>query len=229
MLIAIHQPNFFPWMGFFDKIRRANTLVFLDAASYPRSGSGGMGSWCNRVRLNVQGEPRWITCPVKRAPLGVPINKILIDDGQSWQAKMLRTLESNYRKAPRYLDAMAVLEPLITSSETNLAAYNISAVTAIAANLGLKRRFLLQSDLGCGGKATELLASLVQAAGGHAYLAGGGAEGYQVDNVFRERDIEVVYQRFTPRPYGASGNFIEGLSIIDYLMHDGRPLDVFME
>ena len=228
-LTAIHQPNFFPWMGYFDKIRRADSFVFLDAVDYPRSGSGGMGSWCNRVRLNIQAEAKWITCPVRRVSLGAPINQVWIDDDQPWRSKLLRTLDANYRKAPRYAESMAVLQPLIQLPQTNLATFNITVIKAIAAELGLKTRFLLQSDLPSEGKATELLTALVRAAGGNAYLAGGGAGGYQQDALFSEQGIELVYQEFAPRAYGDETRFIAGLSIIDYLMHDGRPLDAFME
>ncbi|BCB21372.1 WbqC family protein [Bosea sp. ANAM02] len=224
VLVAIHQPNFFPWLGYFDKIRRADTFIFLDAVDYPRSGSGGMGSWTNRVRLNIQGQARWITCPLKRVDLGTPIGKVLIDDGQPWRPKLLRTLEANYRKAPRYAAAMALIEPLLGTPENNLAAFNISAIETIAVALKLKTRFVLQSSLESAGKATELLASLVNAAGGDAYLAGGGASGYQEDEVFSAHGLELVYQGFVPRPYGDADRFIPGLSVIDYLMFDGRPL-----
>jgi len=224
-LVAIHQPNFFPWMGYFDKIRRADVFVMLDAVDYPRSGSGGMGSWTNRVRLSIQGEARWITCPVKRASLGAPINAIAIDDDQPWRAKLLRTLDANYRKAARYGEAMALLESLIGSPDNNLAAFNIAAIRAIADRLGAKTRFVLQSSLPGEGKATDLLISLVKDAGGQAYLAGGGAGGYQQDDAFAAAGLGLVYQGFVPRPYGDESRFIAGLSIIDYLMHDGRPLD----
>jgi hypothetical protein len=223
-LVAIHQPNFFPWLGYFDKIRRADIFIFLDAVDYPRSGSGGMGSWTNRVRLNVQKEAKWVTCPVKRAALGVPINRIQIDDQQPWRPKLLRTLEANYRRAPRYSEAMAVLEPLISSTTANLAAFNITAIKTIAGVLGLTARFLCQSDLSAEGTSTELLASLVHAAGGDSYLAGGGAAGYQQDDVFSRRNIGVVYQGFSPQPYGEENQFLPGLSVIDYLMHDGQRL-----
>lgn len=223
-LVAIHQPNFFPWMGYFDKIRRADAFIFLDEVDYPRSGSGGMGSWCNRVRLNIQGQAQWVTCPLKRAALGVPINQITIDDSQPWRTKLLRTLESNYRRAPRYSEAMALLQPLIQAPVTNLAAFNIAAIKAIATALGLRTRFFHQSVLPAEGRATELLTSLVRAAGGSAYLAGGGAAGYQEDELFKQQGLALVYQDFAASPYGDPSRFVPGLSVIDYLMQDGRML-----
>lgn len=165
-LVAIHQPNFFPWLGYFDKIRRADTFVFLDAVDYPRSGSGGMGSWCNRVRISIQGEASWITCPLQRLPLGSPITAATIDDRQPWRKKLLKTLEANYRRAPRYAATMDLLAPLVSTQEENLAAFNIAAITSIATYLGLTTRFLRQSGLRHSGHATERLVSLVKEAGG---------------------------------------------------------------
>lgn len=222
-LVAIHQPNFFPWLGYFDKIRRADVFVLLDAVDYPRSGSGGMGSWSNRVRIAIQGEARWATCPVRRLPLGAPINAAEIDDGRPWRRKMIATLQASYGKAPHFGEAMALLQPLIEQHETNLAAFNIAAIKAIAEHLGLATRFQRQSELPHAGKATELLISLVKAVGGDAYLAGGGAGGYQQDELFQEHGIRLVSQGFVPLPYGPDEAFIPGLSVIDYLMWDGWP------
>ncbi len=223
-LVAIHQPNFFPWLGYFDKIRRADTFVFLDAVDYPRSGSGGMGSWCNRVRISIQGEASWITCPLQRLPLGSPITAATIDDRQPWRKKLLKTLEANYRRAPRYAATMDLLAPLVSTQEENLAAFNIAAITSIATYLGLTTRFLRQSGLRHSGHATERLVSLVKEAGGDAYLAGGGAAGYQQDDLFGEHGVRLVPQGFSPAAYGEREGYIPGLSVIDYLMHDGRPL-----
>jgi len=223
-LVAIHQPNFFPWLGYFEKIRRADALIFLDAVAYPRAGSGGMGSWCNRVRLAVQGEARWVTCPLHRMALGCPIGDAQIDDSQPWRGKLLRTLEANYRKAPQFVSCMTLIEPLILEAEGNLANFNIRAIKAIAGHLGISTQFVLQSSLRYSGKATDLLVSLVKDIGGAAYLSGDGAAGYQRDELFAENGLGLVKLNFVQQPYGEPSRFIPGLSVIDYLMWDGRPL-----
>ncbi|WP_342740125.1 WbqC family protein [Bradyrhizobium sp. B117] len=223
-LVAIHQPNFFPWLGYFDKIRRAEIFVFLDDVDYPRSGSSGMGSWINRVRLPIQGHAQWVTCPIKRLARGQSILAAQIDDGQPWRKKMIRTLQVNYRKAPQYEHAMDFLSSLIESAEGNLAAFNMSVIRAIAERIGVSARFVRQSELTSEGQATERLISLVKAVDGCAYLVGGGAKGYQDDDLIRGAGIDVVYQHYVPKCYGSPDRFLPGLSVIDYLMHDGRPL-----
>ena len=222
-LVAIHQPNFFPWLGYFDKIRQADFFVFLDTVTYPRTGSGGMGSWTNRVRISVQNEARWVTCPVRRMTLGAPIREIEIDDAQTWRRTLIKTRDQ-LPQSGKFHAAMTILELLIMYRESNLANFNIHVIGKLANMLGGATKFMRQSDLPHTGQATELLVSLVKAAGGDSYLAGGGATEYQKDAVFAANGVTLRYQKFTPAPYGPANKFIPGLSVIDYLMHDGRPL-----
>lgn len=224
-LVAIHQPNFFPWLGYFDKIRRADIFIFLDGVDYPRAGSGGMGSWVNRVRLDIQGEARWVTAPLRRMPLGSKIGEATFDDSQPWRAKLLKTLETSYRKSPGFLGVKALIEGLVLNPESNLAAFNIVVIEAISQHLGLRTRFVRQSHLLHEGRSTELLVSLVKAVGGEAYLAGGGATGYQDDAVFARNGLGLQYQRYSPEPYGKVENFIPGLSVLDFLMRSAPMLD----
>lgn len=220
LLCAIHQPNFFPWRGYFDKIARADVFVFLDDVAYPKSGNG-MGSWVNRVRLNIQGTARWVGCPVQRRHGEQPIRDVLIDDSQPWREKLLRTLEINYRRHAAYGASMNLLRPLIERPEGNLAEFNIWAIRAIADALGIGGRFVRQSELSVAGKGTGLLVDLVKAAKADGYLAGGGAAGYQEDVLFERHGLRLIPQSFAERPYGPAEQFLPGLSIIDYLMSEG--------
>jgi hypothetical protein len=215
MICAIHQPNFFPWLGYFDKIRRADVFVFLDEVAYPKSGKG---SWINRVRVDVQGRPTWFGCPVRRPPGTQSIRNVEIDDAQPWRRKLLRTLEVNYKSAPGFARAIELLQPLLDYPTGRLAQFNEHSVRSIAAALGLECRLVRQSQLAVVGTGTRLLIEIVKAVGADAYLCGSGAAGYQEDALFAPSGIELVYQNFAARPYRDPESLLPGLSVIDYLM-----------
>jgi len=218
MIIAIHQPNFFPWMGYFDKIARADVFVFLDGVDFPKN------SWVNRVRIAVQGEGRWLTCPVQRAGLATPISEIRVDDTRDWRRRMLKTLQANYARAAHFEPLMAEVSAMIAPPEDRLAEINMAAIRKVSAALGLATRFEQQTRLAVSGRSNDLLASIVQACGGDTYLMGGGAGGYHDEAPFAAAGIRVMQQAFQAAPYGPEGGFLPGLSVLDYLMHDGRPL-----
>ena len=193
-VVAIHQPNFLPWLGYFDKIARSDVFIFLDDVQFPKA----KGVWQNRVKMLVSGEPRWVTAPVRRAFHGVaPINQIEWVDEQPWRTKLLKTLSASYAKAPHYRDIMLWLEPLILRPEGNLACYNMAVIRAIADQIGLRNdHCVTSSSLGGHGQANELLIDLTRKVGGACYLSGDGASGYQEDEAFVAAGLEIRYQRF---------------------------------
>jgi hypothetical protein len=219
--VAIHQPNFFPWLGYFDKIRRADRFVFLDRVQQQKTG----GTWTNRVKLLIGGEGRWATAPIDRSYHGArSIAEIGFMEGSPWRDKLLRTLEAAYARAPHYAGTMEVLAPLVADPETRLAEYNIRAVSAIAAALGMDTgRLCRSSQLEVEGRATDLLVAVVQAVGGTSYLCGGGAGGYQDDAAFAAAGLALDYQSFVHPVYPQLGAapFVPGLSIVDALMSCG--------
>ena len=218
-LVAIHQPNFLPWLGYFDKIRQADVFVVLDNAQYSR------GSWTNRVKLLVSGAPAWVTVPVVRAHDGFKtIAETQVDDHGPWRDKVLKTIALNYGRAPHFDTIFPWLSELIQSSITAIGAYNLHAIRAITEAIHIDAEKLrLASGLAADGRATTLLASLVRAAGGDTYLAGGGASGYQDDAAFTEAGLGVRYQTFRHPTYSQfnSTEFVAGLSVVDALMNCG--------
>ena len=116
-LVAIHQPNFFPWLGYFDKIFRSDTFVFLDDVQIQKTGA----SWSNRVKMMVAKEPHWVTAPIQRDYTGLcEVREINFLETGFWQKKLIKTLQANYGRHPFYEETMTVLEPLVTYADKNL-------------------------------------------------------------------------------------------------------------
>lgn len=223
MIVAIHQPNFFPWLGYFNKIVRCDRFVILDHVQFARQGAG---SYVNRVKILVQGKPAWITVPVDRTFNGVrPINQIEIKKDADWQTKIIRTVDFNYARAPFYHEVRDFLVDLIREPADGLSTYNHRNILALSERLGVdKQKFLLSSRLDIPGSSTEMLAEITKAVGGDTYMCGGGApQHYQEDEIFEREGLALKYQDFIHPEYPQlkTEDFQPGLSIIDALMNTG--------
>ena len=220
-VVAIHQPNFFPWLGYFDKIARADVFVVLDHVQFPKS----EGNWSNRVRLAVNGKPAWVTMPVVRDYEGFRrIDEMRIDNRAPWRRKLTQLLRTNYGKAAAFKDVFATVEHWIENPTDSVVDYNLAAVTAICKRLGLESSHIVRSStLPVSGAKTDLLVNVVKAVNGTTYLSGDGSTDYQDDAAFAAAGIDLVYQRFAHPvyPQRAGEVFMAGLSVLDALLHLG--------
>ena len=221
-IVAIHQPNFFPWLGYFDKIVNSDTFIILDDVQFPKTN----GNWSNRVKLFISGEGRWVTAPIKRNYQGtLTINEMNFDDSLPWRKKFLKTLETNYRKADYYNENVAFINSLINNSMSNIAEYNTANILAIVNYLGIQTTKIKRaSEFNVNSVATQRLIDLVKACDAQIYLCGGGASGYQDDSLYEMNEITLKYQNYEHPIYEQknNGEFIKGLSIIDALMNMGK-------
>ncbi len=219
-IATIHQPNFFPWLGYFDKIQRCDKFIVLDDVQFPKTGGG----WSNRVAVNIQGQSRWITAPINR-PNGLwKINETTFQN-TNWQDKIIKTLQANYSKAPYFKENKYFIFELIKFKENNLSQYNLNSILKICEylNINIDNKIVLSSSYGFESSSNELLIELTKAAGCDTYMSGGGASEYQNDKLFEEKGLNLTYQNFK-HPYYSQANtkeFIKGLSIIDILMNIG--------
>lgn len=219
-VVAIHQPNFLPWLGYFDKLARCDVFVLLDSVQFPKKS----GTWMNRVKLLVAGEPAWVTVPVVRAYHGLRrIDEMQIDESRPWRRKLLATIEQGYRRAPYFDETMALVTEVVMTDSPLLVEYNEAGVRRLAAAVGLDAgRLVRSSSLGVTGAATDLLIEITQTLGGRSYLAGGGAGDYQEDEKFAAAGVALRYQAFKHPNYPQlSARPQPGLSIIDAMMHCG--------
>jgi len=220
-IVAIHQPNFFPWLGYFNKIAKADSFVFLDHVQFSKTA----GTWSNRVKLLLNKTPTWATAPIDRNFAGVRnINEMYFQRNNPWRAKLVKTLELNYKKAPFFSEIMDVLEPVISNREESISQYNITAVRCIAEKLGIASdKFYLSSQLAYEGHSNEMLVSITQSIKGSIYMCGGGADSYQNEDIFAKNHIILKRQDFQHPQYEQfnTDTFIPGLSIIDALFNTG--------
>jgi|SRR5688500_5094238 len=219
-VVAIHQPNFFPWLGYFDKIVRADVFIVLDHVQFPKP----RGSWTNRVKVLVNGKATWATAPVEHNYPGFRrIDEINVDERTPWRRKLVNLLQPNYVRAAAFKDVFPDVRGWIEHAETRLADYNLNAITAACAKLGVSTGHLVRSStLGVEGDKAALLVDLVKAVSGTVYLSGDGAGEYMQDELFTNAGIAVEYQRFQHPVYAQGpGAFVPGLSIVDAMLHCG--------
>ena len=218
-IVAIHQPNFFPWLGYFNKIARADVFIVLDDIQHTKTG----GNWSNRVKLFVSAEPRWVTAPIKRPVHGTMALNEAEWANQPWREKLLKTLATNYQRAPFFDEAMQLLRPLIVNPAPKLASYNLQAIRAIAVALGVCKELVQASQFAVSSVSNQRLIDLTRAVGCTGYIAGGGAAGYQDEALFAQAGLTLKYQSFVHPVYSqaGAGEFTPGLSVIDALMHCG--------
>jgi hypothetical protein len=221
VLVAIHQPNFLPWLGWFDKLASADIFILLDTVAHQHSGS----NYTNRVQILVQGEPSWITVPVERGwDARSRIDQLRVVGALGWRRKIRATLAQSYARAPHFAETMPILDAMLGAETDLLCEINLIGIRVIAEVLGLpSARMVRASELSAEGTATDRLVALVRAVGGDAYLTGHGAGGYQEDAKFVAAGLAVRYQRYVPTPYPQfrTGDFVPGLSAIDALMNCG--------
>ncbi len=225
--VAIHQPNFMPWLGFFDKWKRSDVFVLLDQVQFIRR------SYISGVSILEKGAAARVTVPVHHEGVqDVSISQIRIDQSQWRPDKTLRRLRFSYGRAPHWAGLEEEVFSVFETSQPTLFSLNLGLLEVLGRRLGLSMDTVkLQSDLGGSGQKSELMATLTRSAGGSVYLSGGqrpsadqaqdkvGAAAYNDATIFGAHEVELTYQNYQIRPYPQSSgsDFVPGLSALDAL------------
>ncbi|MBP2291288.1 WbqC family protein [Azospirillum rugosum] len=216
--VAIHQPNYLPWLGYFTKIANADVFVFLDDAQLPQG-----RSFVHRTRIHSAAGGDWLSAPVRRAERQLIRDVRFADD--DWRRRHRATLLHTYRRTPHFEPVMALVDRILEADTDLLAAFNMRAAMLLADHLGLSCRFELSSAFGVESTSDERLIDLVKAVGGDTYLSGVGGQNYQDPAKFERAGIDLWVREFTPHPYGQGpGAFQPCLTILDALFNIG-PAD----
>jgi hypothetical protein len=218
VIVAAHQPNFAPWLGFFDKMLHADVLVLLDSVQFTKRG------YQNRTRIKGSSGPHWLTVPVvTKGRYDQMTCDVEIDETADWRRVHLRTLRSALAKAPHSDALFECLEPVYAQSGgRRLVEVTTELIGEIVKRLEIPTRLVALSDLDCEDSGSRLMLNLTRAVGGDVYLSGTTGRTYLVPDMFAEAGVELRYHEFVPFEYPQlHGPFVPGLSCLDYLANVG--------
>lgn len=219
MKIAVHQPNYLPWLGYFHKLSQVDIFVFLDTVQFERRG------YTNRVQVaGTGGDALWLTQNIRRQPMHDHLVKDVAFSDRHWIRKHLRTLDAAYRKTPHFNEVFSLIERAFHVETDCLSDFNGKLTQEICTALHLPARLVYASqiDIGPFFSPSERIARITSRLGGKIYLSGAGAKAYNDSATFARYGIELQYNDFAEAPYPQrTSEFKGGLSIVDALFNLG--------
>lgn len=221
MIVAIHQPLFAPWSGYFHKMLLADLFIVLDHVAYTHHNRINR----NEIRL-ADGRRSWLTVPVRtHGREGEPILAVEIAERENprWREKHLRTLRQHYGAAPHFPRLAPEIEAIYSEPHARLVDLDLALLACMRSALGISTTVVRSSEIGGSGDKSRLLLDLCRKVGGSVYLAGmGGSRTYLEEEVFAAAGVRVAYQEFA-HPVYRQGTlpFEPNLSALDLLFHLG--------
>ena len=185
-VVAIHQPNYMPWLGYFDKIAKSDIFVMIDHVQFVK------GHIVNRNKIkNNKGEPVWLTVPVKISKGSTQkINEIEIDYSHDWQHKHINRLKAFYGKAQHFEDYFEDLKEILKTKYQNLAELNIGLIRYFCDQLRIETPLFVASELEQDfGRKNEMNVNICKYFGADVYLSGSGAKKYNDEPSFISRSL----------------------------------------
>ena len=218
MIIAGHQPNYLPWLGFFDKLRKSDLFIIEDNVQFEQQG------FTNRNKIMTADGVRWLSVPVEHVNRPLLINEVKIANrGEpQWGARHWLTLKHSYCKAPYWSDYCDFFEDAYQQDWTMLIDLNMHLIKGIMNFLGIDRKLIMASSLNAKGKKTELIVAQCKEVGADVQLAGAGGKSYIESERFQQEGIKLIFQEFEHPLYTQTcAGFIPNLSVVDYLFCAG--------
>lgn len=215
MRIAIHQPQFLPWLGYLDKIDRADLFVILDTVQFKKN------EWQNRNRIRTAQGWQWVTVPVLHR-FGQKLNEVLINQGEDWRGKHQRAIDIHYGQAAHYERFRTGLALLYGQSWEQLSSVNLAILHWLLEAFGIKTPVKLASAMSLRDEPTDRLIDICRTVGATQYLAGAGARDYMDIPRFEASGIALEIQDFRHPVYAQCYEpFVPGMAAIDLLFTCG--------
>ena len=218
--IAVMQPYFFPYIGYFQLINSVDLFVSFDDVNFIKKG------WIHRNRILLSGSDHQISLPIEKMSQNKKINESFIFEPHKAKMSQVNLINDAYRKkAPFFNENFEFIRSLILTEESNIAVYNTKILQGISKYLSIKTAFAFSSQIPHGAELVgqDKIISIVKHFNASTYVnARGGADLYD-KNVFSSQHINLEFVSELQFSYSqGTSTFIPNLSIIDLLMFMGR-------
>jgi hypothetical protein len=220
MKLAIMQPYFMPYVGYFQLINSVDQFVIYDNIQYTKKG------WINRNRILANGKDQLITLPIKKDSdyLDV-IERELSESWEKDKNKMINIIKSSYNKAPYFEETFELISKCLNNPEENLFKFIYDSIILINSYLDIKTPITISStiDINHTLKSQDKVLSLCKAQNANVYINSiGGVELYDKET-FKQNGIKLNFIKSNPIQYKQLNNeFISWLSIIDVMMFNSK-------
>jgi len=217
-IVAVHQPNYLPWLGWFAKAAQADVFVLLDDVQFEK------GGYTNRAEVKTaQGRTR-LTVPVV-AHADSRIDAVAIATGDRWAERHAKTLAQSYGRSPGWASLGPKIESILASDETRLAALNERLAATLLDALRIETRIVRASELrASAARGSDGLVELCRILSAATYLSGAGGRAYNDAAAFAAAGVDLAYSAFSHPTYAQPhGAFESGLSAVDLVF--SAPLE----
>ncbi len=215
-VIALHQPVYLPFSGFFQKMVRADVFAFMDFVQLSKQ------SWQVRNRIKTREGPRWLTVPVYvKGKAGQLIRDVRVVEGP-WRRKHRDALRQNYARAPHFGDYADFFDDAYGREWKWLVELNLHIIGGMRRLLGVETPVVGIGAMSFAGTKTDLVVDICRKLGGTAYLSSDGEAAYIEKEKFEAAGLGQSYVGWEPTPYPQLfGEFVPNLSAIDLLFNRG--------
>jgi hypothetical protein len=219
MKASIHQPNFLPYLGIFNKIKHSELLVIYDVAQYVRD------RFDNRNQIKTERGPIWLTIPLRvKDSFLRRFHETPLPPEDYWKEKHLKTIRQNYCRAPYFDRYFPDIERIYLRPHASLAGISIAFIEYLMDKFAIRTPVVKTSDLGLelNLKSSEMLIEILRRVNATDYLAGASGRKYMDLAVMDRAGIRVEFQHFDHPTYRQlHGEFIPNLAAIDLLFNEG--------
>lgn len=216
MTLAIMQPYFFSYIGYWQLINAADTFVIYDDVSFIKQG------YINRNAILLKENKQQFTLELSKASSFKLINQIELGNNKN---KLLTTIKQNYSKAPYFNTVIVIIEDILTNNEKNLAKFIGYSLKKISDYLEIRTTFIYSSDIKKDNtlKAQNKIIDICKKLNAEKYINSIGGQGLYSREVFKANNIELNFLKTEIIEYKQFINsFIPYLSIVDILMFNKK-------